>query len=57
MVGTVVDYSLDSFVKIISGEKVFTICPKEFPKDVRMGMGVEFDSYSCKPLNKYEKEK
>ena len=57
MVGTVVDYSLDSFVKILSGEKVFTICPKEFPKDVRMGMEVEFDSYSCKPLNKYVKEK
>jgi hypothetical protein len=56
MVGTVVDYSSkDSpvhFIKILSGEKLFVLYPRDFPEDVRMGMQVEFgkDDNSYKPI-------
>lgn len=44
MVGTIVDYSFDSvyFVKILSGEKIFILYPKE-QSEMMIGSQVEFD--------------
>jgi hypothetical protein len=45
MVGTVVDYSKKGdtpWIKVLSGEKLFTFYPKEFDNNIRMGIDVEF---------------
>ncbi len=44
MVGTIVDYSFDGvyFVKILSGEEVFILYPKE-QLEIMIGNQVEFD--------------
>lgn len=58
MCGTVVDYSsYDScvhYIKILSGEDVYTIYPSSYPLYIRMGIDVEFDvdKNICNPLNK-----
>ena len=57
MVGIVVDYSnynnVVYYIKILSGENICFIYPKHFPKDIKMGMQVEFNVSKniCKPLN------
>lgn len=57
MVGTVVDYSNCNncvhYIKILSGEIICFIYPRSFPKDIQMGIQVEFNVSKniCKPLN------
>lgn len=46
MVGTIVDYSsfndIVHFIKILAGEKIYTLYPGKFLDDVKMDMDVEF---------------
>ncbi|WP_234121190.1 hypothetical protein [Clostridium hydrogenum] len=46
MVGTVIDYSgindCFPYIKVVAGEKFYTIYPNEFPTDIRMNDDIEF---------------